>query len=227
MIRLHIIAEGQAERQFVKKVLAPHLAAFHVMADARCVLTSRDKHHGKKYSGGLVSYRKAKRDIQDWIKEDDHTDCRFTTMFDLYALPNKFPGYDETKTCQGAYQKIALLEARLKENIGDARFIPYIQLHEFETLILADPTKLACEYMEHEQKIAHLMDTIRGMNPELINQGSRTAPSKRILREIPEYDKITAGTAIIKKIGLATLRERCRHVNEWLSTLERLNGVTP
>lgn len=43
MIRLHVTAEGQTERAFVKTVLGPHLAQYTVFANARCVLTSKDK----------------------------------------------------------------------------------------------------------------------------------------------------------------------------------------
>ena len=64
MICLHVTAEGQTESAFVKIVLGPHLAPYTVFADARCVLTSRDKRAAKEYRGGLLSYLKAKADIQ-------------------------------------------------------------------------------------------------------------------------------------------------------------------
>ena len=91
MIRLHVTAEGQTEQAFVKTVLAPHLTNYGVYADARCVLTSKDNRAGKEFRGGLISYQKAKNDIQTWLKEDKSPECRFTTMFDLYALPDDFP----------------------------------------------------------------------------------------------------------------------------------------
>ncbi|WP_279060156.1 DUF4276 family protein [Bilophila wadsworthia] len=226
MIRLHITAEGQTEQRFTKSVLAPHLCPLQVIVDARCVLTSKDNRLSKEYRGGLISYVKAKQDILNWLKEDDHPECRFTTMFDLYALPNDFPGYAEAQAQRDAYQKVEILETRLKEDIGDERFIPYIQLHEFEALILADPQQLDWEYLEHDEAIAHLISMVGDENPELINNSPETAPSKRILKEIPEYDKATAGPAVTEKIGIPKLRERCRHFHEWLSTLEQLNGAT-
>ena len=70
MIRLHITTEGQTEQGFVRRVLAEHLAGFHVFVDARCILTSRDKRTAKEYRGGLIGYEKAKKDILAWIKED-------------------------------------------------------------------------------------------------------------------------------------------------------------
>ena len=142
MIRLHVTAEGRTEQAFAQKVLAPHLASFNVFVDARCVLTSKDKRAAKEYRGGLLGYERAKKDIQAWLKEDRHTECRFTTMFDLYALPDDFPGYAEAMRINDLYDRVGTLEQKMAEDIGDSRFIPYIQLHEFEALILADPKQL-------------------------------------------------------------------------------------
>ncbi len=222
MIRLHITAEGQTERTFVEKILVTHLGQHHVFADVRCVLTSRDKKSAKEYRGGLLSYTKAKKDIQSWLKEDRHEECRFTTMFDLYALPEDFPGYAAAGKETDPYKRIATLEDAMKQDVGDRRFIPYIQLHEFEALILAAPQELDWEYLEHEKAIENLMRMMEGQNPELINEGAQTAPSKRIIREIPAYDKVTAGAMVATKIGLERLREKCRHFDEWITTLENL-----
>ncbi len=224
-IHLHIIAEGQTEQQFVLKVLAPHLAQHQVFADARCILTSKDKHTGRQSRGGLPNYTKAKNDIQRWLKEDSRTNCRFSTMFDFYALPNDFPDFTNAQKKTDPYQKIAFLEAALAQDIGDSRFIPYIQLHEFEALILADAQKLDWEYLEHDRAIANLVAMVGDGNPELINDGAETAPSKRILKQIPEYDKVTAGWTVVEQIGLATLRHKCTHFNEWLTRLEQLGAT--
>jgi len=224
-IHLHIIAEGQTEQKFVLKVLAPHLAQHQVFADARCILTSKDKHTGRQSRGGLPNYLKAKNDIQRWLKEDSRTNCRFSTMFDFYALPNDFPAFAQAKDYADPYHKIACLEAALTQNIGDNRFIPYIQLHEFEALILADARKLDWEYFEHEAAIASLVTMVGDTCPELINDGAETAPSKRILKQIPEYDKVTAGWTVVEQIGLATLRHKCPHFNEWLTRLEQLGAT--
>lgn len=227
MIRLHVTAEGQTEQFFVKDILVSRLAVFNVFADARCVLTSKDKRSARKYRGGLLSYEKAKRDIQAWLKEDNHAKCRFTTMFDLYALPDDFPGYAESKKKTDPYERVRVLEDAMSRDINDNRFIPYIQLHEYETLILADPKALDWEYLEHDKPIRNLIAMVGTQNPELINDGAETAPSKRILNEIPEYDKVTAGVAVAGKIGLEKLRAKCIHFNGWLTCLEKLADVSP
>lgn len=224
MIRLHVTAEGQTEQNFANRVLRPHLANLNVFVDARCVLTSKDNRAGKEYRGGLSDYEKAKKDIQTWLKEDKNAECRFTSMFDLYALPRKFPGYEDAKKKNDPYERVRILEESMARDIDDRRFIPYIQLHEFEALILADPRQLDWEYLEHDVPIENLISMVGSQNPELINDGENTAPSKRILKEIPEYDKVTAGVAVAGMIGLQTLRGKCNHFNEWLSGLERLAG---
>ena len=221
MIRLHVTAEGQTEKKFVDVLLAPHLAQYGVYADARCVLTSKDRRAAKEYRGGLVSYQKALADIETWMKEDGSTDCRFTTMFDLYALPSDFPDYAGSKQFE-PYARVAALEKAFKSAIHDHRFLPYLQIHEFEALLLADPAKLDWEYLEYERAIRNLIDMVNEQNPELIDDGPETAPSKRILREIPEYDKATAGVSVAAYIGLPTLRKNCRHFDEWVTQLESL-----
>lgn len=221
MIRLHVTAEGQTEQAFIKELLANHLSSFNVFADARCVLTSKDKRAAMEYRGGLLNYEKARKDLMAWIKTDNHPECRFTTMFDLYALPDDFPEYNASRTLS-PYDRVRTLEKAMADDIDDYRFIPYIQLHEFESLILSDPRALDCEYLEHEKPIDNLISMVGGENPELINDGAQTAPSKRILQEIPEYDKVTAGVSVAKMIGLKKLREKCRHFNDWLTLLETI-----
>lgn len=227
-IHLHIVAEGQTEQRFVKEVLAPHLAHYGVYADARCILTSKDKRAGRQSRGGLPNYLKAKNDIQTWLKEDGRANCRFSTMFDLYALPNDFPDFEVANRCTDPYQKILTLETALAQDIGDSRFMPYIQLHEFESLILADARQLDWEYFDHAQAIkslVELVEVVGGGNPELINQGFATAPSRRISNQIPEYDKVSAGYSVVERIGLSTLRHKCPHFSQWLTALEQLGAT--
>jgi hypothetical protein len=215
-IRLYVIAEGQTEQSFVRKILADHLGHYQISATARAVETS------KGYRGGLTSYLKAKNDIIRWLKEDQSTDVRFTTMFDLYGLPSNFPSY-ETAKHNDPYKRVEILESALLEDINDSRFIPYIQIHEFETLIFADPEKLANEYLGYQNKIEPLRKLSVEKSPEMINDGVDTAPSKRIIRLIPEYSKAVGGVNVVSAIGIDKLRTRCPHFNEWLEKLEILS----
>ncbi len=227
MIRLHITVEGQTEEGFVNRLMVDHLSLRSVFPDVRCVLTSKNKRSRKEYRGGFRrkdAYSTVRRDILAWTKEDSDIECRFTTMFDLYALPEDFPGKKEANRKIDPYKKVEIIEKAFFEDIHDRRFIPYIQLHEFEALIFADLKQLKLDYFNHETAIEELEAVLNGVNgnPELINEHPETAPSKHIIRNIPEYDKTSAGIIVAKNIGLGRMRKRCRHFNEWLTKLERL-----
>lgn len=215
-IRLYVIAEGQTEQRFVEKILADHLGHYQISATASAVITSRG------YKGGLLSYIKAKSDILRWLKEHQNSDVRFTTMFDFYRLPADFPGYHQAKH-SNPYLKVEFLEQALAQDIKDQRFIPYIQVHEFEALIFADPAKLATEYLGYENKLEALQKISNEISPEMINDGADTAPSKRILRVIPEYSKAIGGINVVSAIGINKIRKHCHHFNEWLNKLEALS----
>ena len=222
-IRLHCIVEGQTEETFVNRMLKPHLGDLYVWVDARCVLTSRRRE--VKYRGGFRNYAQPRRDIVSWLREDQNDDARFTTAFDLYRLPSDFPGYGDAQAEADPYEKVRILEAALRDDIGDWRFIPYLQLHEFETLLLSEPDQLATHFTDGQEGIRRLIAMADQIgNPELINDGPDTAPSKRIIAEIPEYAgmKPSAGPIVAEKIGLTNLRARCRHFGEWVNQLEDL-----
>lgn len=61
-----------------------------------------------------------------------------------------------------------------------------------------------------------------GNRPEKIDNGPDTAPSKRILKEIPEYDKVAAGVDTLELVGIDTLKEACPHFSEWVEKLVRI-----
>ena len=222
-IRLNFIVEGQTEEAFVKRILSPHLANLEVYVKVRCVLTSWK--NNIKHRGGIKNYEKARNDINAWIKEDRNSDVCFTTMFDVYGLPTNFPGYKDAKQIADPYGRVKVLEDALREDISDRRFIPHFQLHEFEALLLSDPQKLDAQF-DNSTGIRRLVDMVAGFDsPELINDGNNTAPSKRIIGEIPEYEKMkpSAAPIVAEKIGLPTLRLKCKHFGEWLCRLETLN----
>ncbi|MBM4047038.1 MAG: DUF4276 family protein [Planctomycetes bacterium] len=224
-VRLHFVVEGQTEETFVNRVLAPHLATYSVWGKVRCVMTSRRR--GVIHRGGLLSYAMARKDIRLWMKEDQNADAVFTTMFDLYRLPSDSPGYDQARRIGDPRRRVTALEEAMREDIGDRRLIPYLQLHEFEALLLADPQKLQCEFLDRDAAVQNLVVlSSRFDSPEMIDDGEHTAPSKRIIQEIPEYQgmKASAGPLVAEKIGLACLREKCKHFGEWLSRLESMGG---
>ncbi|HIE01166.1 MAG TPA: DUF4276 family protein [Thiotrichaceae bacterium] len=223
MIRLHIVVEGETEKEFVDEILKPAFSERMIILDARCVATSRKG--GRKHSGGGISrsYIRLKNDLMNWIKEDRKADARFSMMIDFYKLAPDFPGYKESRQQNTVQNKVKILEKRFFEEINDYRFIPYIQLHEFEALLFAEPEKFAIAYPNRQNKIQQLIK-IRAQfeSPEEINEGSTTAPSKRIKAILPEYEKRTAGPLIALEIGIEKLCEENSHFNEWIEKIKQL-----
>ena len=213
----------------MNRTLKQHLAYFEVYADVRRVLTGRKMN--KEFRGGMTNYAKARNDIVRWLREESsNSDVAFTTMFDYYALPDDFPGYSDAQLLQDPYEKVEKIETALAEDIGDERLIPYIQLHEFEALLFVKPEKFGIEYIGETRKIEKLQCIAdQYNNPELINQGLNTAPSKRIISIFPDYEnnKPFAGAMIAHEIGVDDLRVACRHFDAWLKKLEILGENDP
>ncbi|HCS22376.1 MAG TPA: hypothetical protein DIW20_01395, partial [Rhodospirillaceae bacterium] len=143
---LFIVVEGQTEEKFVKQMLAPHL---YRMTQPGCldirtmiVTTSRDALGLKRRGGG--NWGKWLSDLKRLI---DKPQGRFTTMFDLYGLPRDFPRVAESFGDSDTVRRVEMLEQAMADAVGDRRFIPYIQRHEFEALVLAalDPLELLLE----------------------------------------------------------------------------------
>lgn len=219
--RLNFVVEGQTEEAFVKQLLVPHLAQKSIWAYVRCVQTSRKRNI--KHRGGLARYQQARGDIRRWMGEETGTDVRFTTMFDLFRLPTDFPGYNAPTPADPRDRAIALQDAMLND-IGDDRLLPYIQVHEFEALVLSDPNELATDYPESVEGVRRLVTMVAGFaSPELIDGGSETAPSKRIAKHVPGYSKTTSGPLVAARIGLPTLRAKCPHFGAWVDRLESVD----
>ncbi len=222
--RLHALVEGQTEEAFFNRTIVGHLAAKGVYADVR-VINPKKNSNFRLHKGGWKSYNSANGDLLRWMKEDPN--AWFTTMVDMYALPTDFPEYSGIKErIQDPYQRVQAFEGAWKTDLGSAgsRFIPYIQLHEFEALLLVEPQRLDWEFLEHDQAIQNLNRMAKDKNPELIDDGPETAPSKRIIQAIPEYEdrKQSVGPLVADKIGLENLRGKCRHFDDWLTSLEGL-----
>ena len=222
MIRLNVIAEGTSEESFVRLVLAPYLGERGIYTVARAVETSRRK--GVVTRGGMTDYGRAKRDILRWLKQDKG--AHVTTMFDLYALPKDFPGYLEVQD-QDPHSRASRLEKKFEEDVSDLRFVPYLQVHEFESLLFSDVEVIDRELTVEEQPSC--LDQLKSIRdsfetPEHIDDGFETCPSRRLTKLFPRYQKVTDGIRVIEQIPVATLRTECNHFSAWLSRLEALNA---
>jgi len=226
VVEVVAIVEGPTEQTFVRDVLSGHLSLHGVAIWA--VLSGKSRKHG-----GVKKWELARNDIVRTLKEGRY--C--TTMFDFYGMPQDWPGRaDATRLPWN--ERSAHVEADLLADVtaqfdsGDnpVRFVPYVQLHEFEALVFADTAILAEAAAAVSNRLAEALT--RSMqaivddagDPEAIDDGYETCPSRRITKLAPGYRKPTLGPIVARRIGLPVLRERCKHFAAWLSKLERVGS---
>lgn len=222
---IHILCEGPTEQGFVNDVLRPYLIGNGVTSVKSVIVSTNKKLNAQ---GGMSSYTHARTDLN--LLRLSNTDSKFeshifTTMFDFYALPNEFPGYEEASSIIEPYAHVNALEQSFANAINDSRFIPYIQLHEFEALVFCGIDYLVKIYPKCKRSCEQLATALKKIgNPELIDNGPTTAPSKRIIKAIEgekkyKYNKPATGKSVTKEIGIDVLRAKCPHFNEWIEQL--------
>ena len=221
MIRVHIICEGQTEEMFVNELLRIPFA--HRNIDLRPSKIGKPGH-----KGGNFKYARLLSDLKMRLLHDD--ECFCTTFFDFYALPKSFPGQEDAKHLASAEAKadcvnFKLLE-QLKKDIGEKpvlRFVPYVQMHEFEGLLFSNPEGIAkgIGCLDLMESLLEIRDGFS--SPEEINDSPMTAPSKRILKLFPKYEKPIYGSLSAIEIGLDAIRNECRLFDNWLLRLEQIS----
>ena len=222
MKRLHFICEGQTEETFVNELLRDHLARFDVLCCPALV--------GKPgHKGGHVSTERMCFDVKQRLLGDPSAYC--TTFFDFYGLNPDFAGKKEAVLEESTKSKAETVERALllivEKAVGEdacRRFLPYVQMHEFEGLLFSDPHKLASGILA--EKLTSDFCEIRSkfQSPEDINDSPETAPSKRILSLMPKYEKPLYGSLAALEVGLDRIRAECSRFDAWLSNLESLRG---
>jgi hypothetical protein len=222
---LYVFCEGPTESQFCDQVLYPHLFPNHDGILKPLAVGRKNNHHVYGL-GRKARYQKRRNFFVDTFNANSGPNVYFTTMLDLYALPPDFPGLDGLKKNPSHPTPYVLaLEKALAEDLSHPTFIPYLQLHEFETMLLADPDAFEIAFDDCQKEIAGLKHQISLFGSvEEVNDGQHSAPSKRIIDLIPEYDgrKPSAGPDIADFIGLAAIRQKCPHVDYWLKQLESI-----
>ena len=213
MIRVHVFVEGQSEETFVSEILQQHFSRICIYLNPILIRT------GKKGKGGISTYGKIQWQIRQKCKED--MDAYVTTMLDVYGLPKDFPGKADALKRADISGRVEFLEAAFSEDIAQKRFIPNLLMHEFEALLFSVPSAFTEWFGE---TVAHkLQEERQGFaTPEHIDDDPESAPSKRILRLCPGYQKPLHGSLIALEIGLDSIRKECSHFNQWLDNLEKL-----
>jgi hypothetical protein len=214
-----ISVEGQTEETFVTEVLRPYFTSLGSFI-IPILLKTRRLPGRPADRGGYLTYPKVKRELLSLL--GDTSAVAVTTMYDFYKLPDSFPGHSSLPQGSGR-QRVQHLEMHLREDIEDPRFRPYLQLHEFEALLFVDRQKTTEWLLGDDQQLNQLHRIGQAFsNPEEIDEGEQTAPSKRLKRIFPTYEKEADGPLITLDIGLSPLREACPHFDEWITWLEQV-----
>jgi len=141
MTRVYVVVEGPTEESFVRDVLAPVLWSRQVYLTP--ILLGSPGH-----PGGNTKYSRVKKDVMVLLKQDQTAYC--STMLDLYRLGRGFPGMPLSPNLPGL-DKVIRIEQAVKADIvahgpdlrPEVRFLPYLQLHEYEGLLFSDPEAFA------------------------------------------------------------------------------------
>ena len=224
MKRIIIIGEGQTEQSFCNDVLQPHFLRHSIYVQNPVI---------KKTRGGIVNWQALKHQVEQHLKQDKS--AFVTTLIDYYGIHahHKYPRWENVKHIQDKSQVLSEIERSMQEDVNEEwrhRFIPYIQLHEFEGLLFSDIDVFTNSFEENELlDYEYLAETIENNpNPEMINDGNETAPSKRLAKIIKGYYsdnenmKVFYGAILAHDIGLFKIRNKCPRFNHWIETLETI-----
>lgn len=156
MSRLAISVEGATEREFVSRVLRPHLMAF-----GWTQVVGVDM-------GGNVSLDKIAGVLPKLLGSFGHV----SSLYDFYGFKSR-DGMDVDE-----------LEATIADRVDPPRrerLTPYLQMHEFEALMFATPDHthewLGGPIASKDQMQA---DVAEKGPPEAVNDSPQTSPSHRI-----------------------------------------------
>jgi hypothetical protein len=198
MSRLGISVEGATEREFVSRILRPHLTAFGWTQVVGVDL------------GGNISLDKIAGVLPKLLGSFSHV----STLYDFYGF----------KYRNG--MSVDALEAAIADRVDPPRRVrltPYLQLHEFEALLFATPDQTH-EWLGGPMALRHEMQAVvaeKG-SPEAVNDSPQTSPSHRIKALFPQFDKKLHGPEIIELAGLQAVRAQCPRFDAWIDRLEAL-----
>lgn len=217
MRRVIIICEGETEQDFCKTILYHHFIGLGLHIQPPLI---------KKTRGGIVKWDVLKKQIEGHLKEDSN--AYVTTLIDYYGLYEKyqFPQWELAHTLVDKEAMMDSLEQGMRIDINNNRFIPYMQLHEFEGLLFNDVNIFYQVIPKYELVgMQELNKTFSDYsNPEMINNNRQTSPSHRLQRIIKGYNKVVYGNIIAEAIGLLRIRQKCPRFNNWITNLENLRA---
>jgi hypothetical protein len=199
MTRLGISVEGATEREFVSRILRPHLATYGITVTA---IDLRGNVSLDKIRGVLPALLGGFQNV--------------STFYDFYG----FKGREA--------RNVAQLEAAIGELVDGnrrERLIPYVQQYEFESLLFSIPQQAVDLMGGSAAQLAEMQLAVRQAgSPERVNDSFETSPSHRMKRCFFGYDKKLHGPEIVALAGLVAIRRECPRFDAWVAKLEQLKS---
>lgn len=224
MIRVVVVCEGETEEEFVRDVLAPGLCGLGLYLEPQMVDTSPG------HRGGALNYDRVKPHLRNTLRQKSAPVV--TTLFDLYKVDKRFPGYEQSMDTPDLGQRLDVLRHALHADVVTAagcrpeRFIPHIQPYEFEALLFSDVASLSLVNPSWPKKSIDRLLEIRNAaaSPEHINDRPETKPAAHLERELsnPSYRKRRHGPIAVQKIGLSKIETECAFFAAWLAQIREL-----
>lgn len=211
---VRIVVEGPTEEKFIKQIVGPYLLA-------KGIQTIPIVLHGD------VKFDRVKGDVIKSLK--DRKTKAVSYFVDYYGL-KEWPEKEAIQANSTPRQIADILNSAAKNSIckeaGDdlnpcRRFVPFMAVHEFETLLFSDSKVLSEELRIRQDRVDDVLNEFGG-SPENINNNPETAPSKRLEQWKANYKKTVDGISIAQKIGLFAMRDKCPLFYNWLTAIESL-----
>ena len=222
--RVYAVVEGLTEEKFVKEVMGYDLAYKGIYLIPILIGTAKER----KKRGGRVNEQGAVDHVTRLLKQESETAC--TTCLDYYGIDEDFPGKAASRSGGSAVEKAVVVEEAFKDvvikkmgpSFNADRFLPHVQMHEFEGILFSDTGVLALalgmpDLSEKLREIEADFDS-----PEDIDDSYETKPSSRIVSIYPGYQKTVDGIVAARRIGITAIRTKCPHFDSWYRTLEQL-----
>ena len=221
MKRLILIVEGQTELEFVNRLLTPYLVLQGLNTSIQPIMITM-----KGGGHGFNNIEHLSNTIKPLLNASDEP--VISIMIDNYGInsESKLPGYAEYSKEQNVITRLNMMESNLNDYIQKIKpyryFIPYIQRHEMETLLFANPEKgFEFEAEEIKNDVINLCKQFDSI--EDINDTPEGAPSKRLERiynrHQKRYVKIVDGIEIAELTSIEEMLEKCPRFKDWVEKL--------
>lgn len=169
MKRLIIICEGPTEQAFCNDLLRDYFQSKDIILEAPTI---------KHSNGGIVSWDTLRKQIVRHLNEGNSIVSLFV---DYYRIRDsyRFPGWMESKSISNIYDRMHFLFEQMSLDIDEnlrSRFIPYIQLHEFEGLLFSNIAVFQNNFTKNELNFSLLESAVNSADtPEEREFGIRIA----------------------------------------------------